>query len=246
MKLCSLSWPRIFLLIFVFFTINCVYWIFHRNAYYNCEQDGSCDSNNKQPINQDKDTGARPQPPNDIPAGQPHAPQGMPPVPVHPTVPQFVPPPEAKLEDMVQFDHHVKYQPITFKPASHPQSAEDLDQVSPTVGDTTVRLNREQQLAHAKPNDVWQIGIVNTKPDVFIATEGHIVDINNHYAREHRIYTLMKWILRVHRRDADRKQPLVMVDAGSNHGLFSMVAGTSGAHTIAFEPQTHLRSKYKL
>jgi hypothetical protein len=30
---------------------------------------------------------------------------------------------------------------------------------------------------------------------------------------------------------------------GSNHGLFSLVAGASGAHTIAFEPQTHLRSK---
>ncbi|KAI8077350.1 uncharacterized protein B0P05DRAFT_128679 [Gilbertella persicaria] len=52
----------------------------------------------------------------------------------------------------------------------------------------------------------------------------------------------MKWILRVHRRDVERKVPLVMVDAGSNHGLFSLVAGASGAHTIAFEPQTHLRS----
>ncbi|KAI8642197.1 hypothetical protein BD408DRAFT_416953 [Parasitella parasitica] len=52
----------------------------------------------------------------------------------------------------------------------------------------------------------------------------------------------MKWILRVHRRDPERSTPLVMVDAGSNHGLFSLVAGASGAHTIAFEPQTHLRS----
>jgi uncharacterized protein with PQ loop repeat len=31
--------------------------------------------------------------------------------------------------------------------------------------------------------------------------------------------------------------------SGSNHGLFSLVAGASGARTIAFEPQTHLRSK---
>lgn len=30
---------------------------------------------------------------------------------------------------------------------------------------------------------------------------------------------------------------------GSNHGLFSLIAGSSGAHTIAFEPQTHLQSK---
>ncbi|KAI8084989.1 uncharacterized protein BX664DRAFT_176674 [Halteromyces radiatus] len=52
----------------------------------------------------------------------------------------------------------------------------------------------------------------------------------------------MKWILRVHRRDPNRTTPLMMVDAGSNHGLFSMVAGVSGAHAIAFEPQTHLRS----
>ncbi|KAI8970294.1 hypothetical protein BDF20DRAFT_116453 [Mycotypha africana] len=52
----------------------------------------------------------------------------------------------------------------------------------------------------------------------------------------------MKWILRVHRRDPFRTTPLVMVDGGSNHGLFSLVAGASGAHTIAFEPQTHLRS----
>ncbi|PHZ11532.1 uncharacterized protein RHIMIDRAFT_15525 [Rhizopus microsporus ATCC 52813] len=52
----------------------------------------------------------------------------------------------------------------------------------------------------------------------------------------------MKWILRVHRRDPYRSVPLVMVDAGSNHGLFSLVAGSSGAHVIAFEPQTHLQS----
>lgn len=94
-----------------------------------------------------------------------------------------------------------------------------------------------------------------------------MADINNHYWREHRIYTLMKWILRVYRRDPERATPLVMVDAGerrwinasvgvytvtnalsikmlgSNHGLFSMVAGVSGAHAIAFEPQTNLRSK---
>lgn len=31
---------------------------------------------------------------------------------------------------------------------------------------------------------------------------------------------------------------------GSNHGLFSLIAGSSGARTIAFEPQTHLQSKY--
>lgn len=35
----------------------------------------------------------------------------------------------------------------------------------------------------------------------------------------------------------------MMLLVGSNHGLFSLVAGASGAHTIAFEPQTHLRSK---
>jgi hypothetical protein len=70
----------------------------------------------------------------------------------------------------------------------------------------------------------------------------------------------MKWILRVHRRDPKRNVPLLMVDAGkyektgkkkkylfkrkgSNHGLFSLIAGSSGAHIIAFEPQTHLQSK---
>lgn len=55
---------------------------------------------------------------------------------------------------------------------------------------------------------------INTKPDVFIASEGHLVDITNHYNREHRIYTLMKWILRVYRRDPQRTDPLLMVDAG--------------------------------
>lgn len=55
---------------------------------------------------------------------------------------------------------------------------------------------------------------INTKPDVFIASEGHLVDIDRHYEREHRIYTLMKWILRVYRRDPTRTQPLLMVDAG--------------------------------
>lgn len=55
---------------------------------------------------------------------------------------------------------------------------------------------------------------INTKPDVFIASEGHLVDIDRHYEREHRIYTLMKWILRVYRRDPTRTHPLLMVDAG--------------------------------
>ncbi|KAI8144118.1 hypothetical protein BJV82DRAFT_76976 [Fennellomyces sp. T-0311] len=101
---------------------------------------------------------------------------------------------------------------------------------------------QNNELKYAEGLEFWQFGVINSKPDVFIASEGHLADIVNHFNREHRIYTLMKWILRVHRRDPGRKAPLMMVDAGSNHGLFSMVASVSGAHTIAFEPQTNLRS----
>ncbi|KAI7855690.1 hypothetical protein BDC45DRAFT_86933 [Circinella umbellata] len=64
--------------------------------------------------------------------------------------------------------------------------------------------------------------------------------------REYRIYSLMKWILRVHRRDPNRKTPLTMIDAGSNHGLFSLVAAASGARVVAFEPQPNLRSSIGL
>jgi hypothetical protein len=47
-----------------------------------------------------------------------------------------------------------------------------------------------------------------------VASLGHIIDVQHHYQREYRIYTLMKWILRVNRRDPERKEPLMMVDAG--------------------------------
>ena len=47
-----------------------------------------------------------------------------------------------------------------------------------------------------------------------MASEKHYSGINGHYMREYRIYSLMKWILRVHRRDPNRKTPLTMIDAG--------------------------------
>jgi hypothetical protein len=52
-------------------------------------------------------------------------------------------------------------------------------------------------------------------PDVLVVSNTNYPDVNNHYQREFRIYTLMKWILRVHRRDSERTVPLVMVDAGT-------------------------------
>lgn len=50
---------------------------------------------------------------------------------------------------------------------------------------------------------------------MFVASSGHVMDVQNHYQREYRIYSLMKWILRVNRRDPDRKGPVIMVDAGN-------------------------------
>jgi hypothetical protein len=50
---------------------------------------------------------------------------------------------------------------------------------------------------------------------VLVVSNTNYQDVGNHYHREFRIYTLMKWILRVHRRDVARKTPLVMVDAGN-------------------------------
>ncbi|KAG0166304.1 hypothetical protein DFQ30_007339 [Apophysomyces sp. BC1015] len=128
---------------------------------------------------------------------------------------------------------------------THTQANKDLETIAPTGDSATIHLS-PQGLSFVKPDENWEIGIINTKPDVFIASQGHMSDVNGHYYREHRIYTLMKWILRVHRRDPGRKTPLLMVDAGSNHGLFSMVASVSGAYTVAFEPQTHLRSVINL
>ncbi|CAO3583096.1 unnamed protein product [Absidia cylindrospora] len=134
-------------------------------------------------------------------------------------------------------------QPDTYLPDTHSDLSIDLNTVAPTSDKTTLRFNNDQKsISFTKDAQSWQLGVINSKPDVFIASDGHFASIVNHYNREHRIYSLMKWILRVHRRDPKRSTPLVMVDAGSNHGLFSMVAGASGAHAIAFEPQTHLRS----
>ncbi|CAO3644341.1 unnamed protein product [Cunninghamella blakesleeana] len=134
-------------------------------------------------------------------------------------------------------------QPKTYIPETHNDVKFDLETIAPTGDKTTLRYNGDQRtIGFSKDDQTWQLGVINTKPDVFITSDNNFGNIRGHYAREHRIYTLMKWILRIHRRDPERKTPLLMIDAGSNHGLFSMVAGVSGAHAIAFEPQTHLRS----
>ncbi|GAN06529.1 MT-A70 protein [Mucor ambiguus] len=170
----------------------------------------------------------------------------------HPPPPPPPPPPaqpnigispiaEAKLAEHVGINPQPLDEPDTHYPDTHAKSSQDLDTIAPTADKTTYRLAPEG-LKYAQSGDLWQFGVINTKPDVFIVSNTNYPDVNNHYHREFRIYTLMKWILRVHRRDPERTAPLVMVDAGSNHGLFSLVAGASGAHTIAFEPQTHLRS----
>ncbi|CAO3608375.1 unnamed protein product [Mucor fragilis] len=148
---------------------------------------------------------------------------------------------EAKLAEHVGINPQPLDEPDTHYPDTHAKSSQDLDTIAPTADKTTYRLTPEG-LKYAQSGDLWQFGVINTKPDVLVVSNTNYPDVNNHYHREFRIYTLMKWILRVHRRDPERTTPLVMVDAGSNHGLFSLVAGASGAHTIAFEPQTHLRS----
>ncbi|RUS31229.1 hypothetical protein BC938DRAFT_478222 [Jimgerdemannia flammicorona] len=127
-------------------------------------------------------------------------------------------------------------------PASH--SITPVDQKTPTGNSITLRLHIDVLEPAIPVTDIWYFVIMPTKPDVFIVTEGGLPFIKKHYDREHSIYSLMKWILRVHRRDRgriSRKEPLMMIDAGSNHGLFSMVAGVSGAYVVAIEPQTHLR-----
>ncbi|KAI8336862.1 hypothetical protein EDC96DRAFT_523842 [Choanephora cucurbitarum] len=165
-----------------------------------------------------------------------------PPPPQHvPELPKPAPLPEAQLTPHVAIDSQPLSRPETHYPDTQDKSRQDLDTIAPTADKTTYRLTQEG-LKYAKQGDLWQFGIIDTKPDVLVVTNTNYQDLSNHYQREFRIYTLMKWILRVHRRDPDRHTPLVMVDAGSNHGLFSLVAGASGAHTIAFEPQTHLRS----
>ncbi|CEJ00683.1 hypothetical protein RMCBS344292_14733 [Rhizopus microsporus] len=168
-----------------------------------------------------------------------------PPPPPHPYLPHVEPTvpviPEAKLEEYVSTYPQPLHKPVTHYPDAHGRSSQDLDTIAPTADKTTLRLT-PNGLAYASQDELWQFGVLNTKPDVLVVSNGNYVDVKNHYHREHRIYTLMKWILRVHRRDPNRNVPLVMVDAGSNHGLFSLVAGSSGAHVIAFEPQTHLQS----
>ncbi|RUP48059.1 hypothetical protein BC936DRAFT_145009 [Jimgerdemannia flammicorona] len=127
-------------------------------------------------------------------------------------------------------------------PASH--SIAPVNQKAPTGNSITLRLHTNVLEPAISTTDTWNFAVMPTKPDVFIVSEGKVSAINEHYDREHFTYSLMKWILRVHRRDTGRiarKEPLIMIDAGSNHGLFSMVAGVSGAYVVAFEPQAPLR-----
>ncbi|RUP49614.1 hypothetical protein BC936DRAFT_142023, partial [Jimgerdemannia flammicorona] len=137
--------------------------------------------------------------------------------------------------------------PNGFKPPCTPGTSHSIapvDQKAPTSNSITLRLHTNVLEPAIPATDTWYFAVMPTKPDVFIVTESVLSAIKDHYDREHRIYSLMKWVLRVHRRDTGRiarKEPLIMIDAGSNHGLFSMVAGVSGAYVVAIEPQTHLR-----
>lgn len=218
------SWSLV--LIFIFLTLNVVYW---KSSYFKDKHCIDCEK------------------PEHFEHGPP--PEHFPPMPPPPPPPPMFPPPkpivpsipEARLEDYVSVNPQPLHKPVTHYPETHDVSSQNLYTVAPTADNTTFRLT-ETGLAYASQDQLWQFGVINTKPDVLVVSNGNYIDVKNHYHREHRIYTLMKWILRVHRRDPNRDVPLVMVDAGSNHGLFSLIAGSSGARTIAFEPQTHLQS----
>ncbi|KAI8344801.1 hypothetical protein BC941DRAFT_409644 [Chlamydoabsidia padenii] len=242
--ICTKSW--LLALVMTFFLGNLIFWSYHPRP--SCEQLGTCHSEEDYEYDRHQQDFPPPPPP---PPQQPDIVDKQPPPPPPPS-PQPEPHAdliaqgqiEANLQD-VQFPAMVEApkQPDTYLPDTHTDLAIDLNTVAPTADKTTLRFNNEQKsISYSKGAESWQLGVINSKPDVFIASDGHFPSIVNHYNREHRIYSLMKWILRVHRRDPDRSTPLVMIDAGSNHGLFSMVAGASGAHAIAFEPQTHLRS----
>lgn len=217
-------------LIVLFITLNFIYW-----KAYPCTDPRFCNIDSKH--DEANSTNEPPANHNDDANAHRNAPPLPPPAP-------YVPPAnvqEAHLDNHVPYNPQPLNKPNTHYPDTHAKSNQDLDTIAPTADKTTYRLTQEG-LKYASTGDLWQFGIINTKPDVLVVSNTNYLDVNNHYQREFRIYTLMKWILRVHRRDAERTDPLVMVDAGSNHGLFSLVAGASGAHTIAFEPQTHLRS----
>ncbi|ORE01234.1 hypothetical protein BCV72DRAFT_81585 [Rhizopus microsporus var. microsporus] len=217
-------------LIILFLTFNVIYW---RSSYFNnfsCTDTNQCQEQDLQkPSQESNDFHTVPPLPPPPPPYLPH---------VEPILPVI---PEAKLEEYVSTNPQPLHKPVTHYPDAHGESSQDLDTIAPTADKTTFRLT-PNGLAYASQDELWQFGVLNTKPDVLVVSNGNYIDVKNHYHREHRIYTLMKWILRVHRRDPYRSVPLVMVDAGSNHGLFSLVAGSSGAHVIAFEPQTHLQS----
>ncbi|GAA5816560.1 hypothetical protein MFLAVUS_010090 [Mucor flavus] len=206
------------IIVFIFITLNLIYW-----KGYPCTDPRFCT------IEDEPLTETRP---------NPHSPP-LPP----PAAPKVnTPTTEEHLSEHIDSSAQPIIDPNTHYPNTHDKSNKNLDTISPTSNSATYRLNGQQGLQYAASGDLWQFGVINTKPDVLVVSNTNYRDVNNHFRREFRIYTLMKWILRVHRRDTERTDPLVMVDAGSNHGLFSLVAGASGAHTVAFEPQTHLRS----
>ncbi|KAJ3034024.1 hypothetical protein HDV00_005501 [Rhizophlyctis rosea] len=90
--------------------------------------------------------------------------------------------------------------------------------------------------------DELKLFTVNTRPKVY-AISHQPGGIHQHHGREHQIYTLMTTIIRL----SPPSEGPQMIDAGMNHGIYSLVAAASGARFVyAFEPLPTMQKRVRL
>ncbi|ORX50458.1 hypothetical protein DM01DRAFT_1347337 [Hesseltinella vesiculosa] len=124
-----------------------------------------------------------------------------------------------------------------------PKRYKNFDLLSPISDKSSLRYDaRRKNVFLADDTTYWQVGVVNSKPNVFLTSADNFEAVKQVAYDEAGPLMLMKWILRIHRNDTERTTPLTMVDVGAGDGLYSMVAGASGAHVLAIEPLMHRRS----
>ena len=68
----------------------------------------------------------------------------------------------------------------------------------------------------------------------------HSQSMIDHLGRERDLYRLMAGALKEQARHQDASQPLLVVDAGANHGTYALYAARLGAQAVAMEPQQRL------
>jgi len=109
--------------------------------------------------------------------------------------------------------------------------------------DTSSTIDPPKRHAFTKSDDMKLIDqtiyMHGERLNFVVREEAHIGLIKAHVFRETAAYALLKDAVEQARRQKPEERPLV-VDIGSNHGLFALFAARLGADVIAVEPQVEL------